>query len=64
MFLKLIAFSWQLLSSSPYPSPNISLIFDRVKLKDQGKPDGAFIAPYDSALVQLQIMTMHSRFSV
>ena len=44
MSLKLIAFSWQLLTASPHPSPHISLSFDRVELGDQGKlenQDGA-----------------------
>ena len=56
MSLKLIAFSWKLLSSSPHPSHNISLSFDRVELGDQGEPRWRLkIAPYDGALVQLQI---------
>ena len=37
MSLKLIAFSWKLLTASCHPSPNISLCFDRLELGDQGK---------------------------
>ena len=37
MSLKLIVFSWQLLTASPHPSPNICLSFYRVGLGDQGE---------------------------
>ena len=37
MSLKLIAFSWQFLTPSPHPSPDISLSFDRVELGGQRK---------------------------
>ena len=49
MSLKLIVFSWQLLTASPHPSPNICLSFYRVGLGDQGELRWRL---YNGALVQ------------
>ena len=52
MSLKLIVFSWQLLTASPHPSPNVCLSFYRVGLGDQGELGWRLWRLYNGAVVQ------------